>query len=996
MSDGQTFFRSGTGGGAASGDFIKDAFTDFTLPANVNTGLTSTTATNPLSDFFANDDVPRYSTKTLFIKDLVLIRDRTQWINNKPTYRVVWTENCPNVSGYVVGDIRIRNLAQGKTVDVRAIDDFFAIGGVIRKMAWILNPTFQATGTADLVTDGVDTGSDASFGGLAGDSYQNGVNHFHGQLHSVTLASKDIHDYRIVANEVQTLSVCGVTAYFENATTNVDCFPGSTYVDKAKTTTSSVSNLPLPTVVGSLGAKSIVYKTTSAAYAMATTETPYISTIGTGTAGAGLITVTTGQGGSFPVGSGVINASGSSYYIGNVTNQSTDTLTVFPNLGFNMSGTLYRAWTAGPTFPIGATLYTLSRVLDVQELQTIIDPNGFGINSVGNFYYDAPDFRTRIWGRNLLLSYPEGYPSVNLIGGTLSFLQVDGKFSAAEIELAGAGIFNATFSINGVPSWSMNEGVTGVIKKTVFSDAGPGMNSFQITQGTSMGAGIAITKINLYDRALPRSPTLGLLSEFSTNVNPAYRYSHSATMMSQGNWTRMFSDRVNLTGSWVRGLTATAAGGVNYIGSSTNSLMKFQYYGTNFAVVGDVGHSFTLTLDGVSVGATMNTMQTVASLGFHELALSTLGATTIFHAVDYLGPQTGQLRCLEKQTAVENTVTRPSKTYLQADTPRDAQDGDFWAKNEFGQSIWMKAFGRWFRLSLVEESDDPNLGTFIRTHGTSTNAAAGGTQDVETFTFGGVWNTLSADTGGARSFTNSGSSQQGFLHHVIDGLNTSASVAALHRGFNKMVWTALSTATRTAKSSSACAPFIGMLYTSKGTTDGSDANASNASDAWTGFVWTAKNAFAGAYTRSASFTVNNVLSVVGGIDASSSAVSVHETKTTADSVSTATSITVTSRGVGASVNNTMGVTGHWNDGTNSTNTYFWNGSVWSSAVACTYTAQGATEGAMAGLPTRGVVVLNGGYTGSATSSTSQFNGFVWTAQNASSLARAGFPVGSVL
>src|SRR4051812_42957796 len=96
---------AGAAGGAI--DYVKDVFSDVSLPPSSNSGLTDTASTNPLSDSFANDDVPRFAQKTLFIKDLVLIEDRSRWVLGKPTYRVIWNEDSPNVSGYVFGNISI-------------------------------------------------------------------------------------------------------------------------------------------------------------------------------------------------------------------------------------------------------------------------------------------------------------------------------------------------------------------------------------------------------------------------------------------------------------------------------------------------------------------------------------------------------------------------------------------------------------------------------------------------------------------------------------------------------------------------------------------------------------------------------------------------------------------------------------------------------------------------------------------------------------------------
>jgi hypothetical protein len=92
-----TFFQPRGGAGENAQDFVNDAFSDFSVAANNNTGLSTSILKNPLSDFLGNNDAPTYGYKTLFVKDLILIADRTLWQSNKPTYQVVFTENFPGV-----------------------------------------------------------------------------------------------------------------------------------------------------------------------------------------------------------------------------------------------------------------------------------------------------------------------------------------------------------------------------------------------------------------------------------------------------------------------------------------------------------------------------------------------------------------------------------------------------------------------------------------------------------------------------------------------------------------------------------------------------------------------------------------------------------------------------------------------------------------------------------------------------------------------------------
>src|SRR5882762_2000559 len=115
MSANITLFQSdpnNSSGGAA--DYVIDNFRDTSNPAT-----TDNANTNPLSLFFVNSDTPQYQAKTLFVKDLVLISDRTKWIKNKPTYIVEFTETSPQIVGYVYGNVRLRNQVKGLTVEIR-------------------------------------------------------------------------------------------------------------------------------------------------------------------------------------------------------------------------------------------------------------------------------------------------------------------------------------------------------------------------------------------------------------------------------------------------------------------------------------------------------------------------------------------------------------------------------------------------------------------------------------------------------------------------------------------------------------------------------------------------------------------------------------------------------------------------------------------------------------------------------------------------------------
>jgi len=84
-----TFFKSGGGAGVGASDYLQDNFDDVTVPASNNTSFTSNSDNNFLNAFFGNDDLPKYSVKTLWVDKLTLL-EQSLWKNNKPTYEVTF------------------------------------------------------------------------------------------------------------------------------------------------------------------------------------------------------------------------------------------------------------------------------------------------------------------------------------------------------------------------------------------------------------------------------------------------------------------------------------------------------------------------------------------------------------------------------------------------------------------------------------------------------------------------------------------------------------------------------------------------------------------------------------------------------------------------------------------------------------------------------------------------------------------------------------------
>lgn len=807
-----TLFKSGsTGGGANASDYLKDNFKDTSNPATLNTGFTSNASTNPLDQFFLNDDAPKYSVKTLWVKDLEVL-DKSLWISGKPTYQIIFHETFPGAFGYVAGDVRLRNSANGVSVDIRQIDDIGGVTGVIRRVAWLLNTTDQ-TATADLITDGTDTTNDITYGSAVYASTLTGYNKYTALLHNSSNATKDIHDFRITPNNTLTTSLAGIIVYYENATSDVDLFPGSTYVDKTKQTTSSITTQSLASVSGRLGANTLIYKTTANTYSSATVEPDAIESVGVGSGAATSIDVTTGHGASFPAGSGVVSiSSGSSYYVGSVVSVSTDTLTVTPALGAGgASGPIYKAWQGGPTYAINASLYGFDYDFDISESAPPIATDGFWQSATGDFVYQDPYKRFRVWGDQLAIAANNGYPGIAFNGATVGFLQIDGRFSACDFEVSGNGILHGTFSINGVPSWGLNEGMTGVVKKTIFTDGGPGWHSLRFDVGASFG-NVNFTKFNFYNLSEDIGVTYGQLASYKDLEDYAERGAINASLMALGTEQRIYANDLYYSGAWGQGVTTGAAGGIQWAGSSTNSTVQFSYFGKDFAVVGANGSSGVLTVDGASIAVTFNVMKTIATEGFHEVVYQHHGGTSVISAVDFTRSK-DEIKSLQNYETLNNLENIP-EVIQSADTPRNPKPGTIWAQNQNQNQIWVYLFGRWNQLSVFRTADDPNLETLV---------VYGGRLDAsnltnDTYSFVETWSQVSDLSANRREGNTTSDSAYRNRAFMICGNTSSSSTTTTATNFvwNRTAWASISNSSTTARQSLSGHEFNNLLYVAGG------------------------------------------------------------------------------------------------------------------------------------------------------------------------------------
>src|SRR6478736_3792754 len=506
---------------SASQAYLQDAFNDIALPATNNTNLTSTVSTNPLNGYFGNDNVPRYAAKTLFIKDLILI-DKTKWVNDKPTYQVIWNEDFPAAQAYVYGTISLTSTTQGNRVDLTHVGDGFGVTGVIQRTAWIVETSTAATATAQQYLDNVATTTIDFSGGATGWDGQPKYNVY---VNAASNSSLNLHDYRLVALQNSTLSVTGVIVYYEVTGLGINCFGGNSYINKQQVVTTG-STLSVPAVTAVRGGRASIYKTLQATYGVTVSPIADVVSTATGTNATNLLNVTTGTGASFPRGTAVYVAQGTSLYVGNILSQSTDTLTMGVTLPFGISQSIYQLFQAGHTaFPIGSTY------LQKFEFNPSLYLQGSTTNVQPVFGFNDPNLEYRVWGGSLLVGgystiwgstasiFPGLGSSLLLdLSSTNSFLQIDGNFQALEFEFA-AGIsaqVSATLSIDGMAMYNFNDNMAGAsggfFRKSIMTNAGPGFHSVNLSRAAGWTQ-VAISRITGYQSQVLNGPSFGVLGQ---------------------------------------------------------------------------------------------------------------------------------------------------------------------------------------------------------------------------------------------------------------------------------------------------------------------------------------------------------------------------------------------------------------------------------------------------------------------------------------------------
>lgn len=983
MSD--TFFQSGLGGGGGSNDFVKDSFLDTTLAATNNTGLGSSLTTNPLGFYLANTDVPLFRHKTLMFSSLTLIEDRSLWINGNATYEIGFDESFPGVRAYATGSPRISKTSYGTSVNIQFTGDIVGLTGKCVRMGWVLAPT-QATGTAKIFTDGTDTTRTATFGPAQSSVSPVGYNTLYTVWHQSTNETDSLHDFQLRANEYGTLNVVGVIVYFENASTNaIVVQPGTSYVDKTKVATTTGSTLAVPSATLETGYRANIYKTSAGTYGVTTvTFGTTLTTFGNGANGGTSIDVTTGTGASFPVGTGLVGAFGTSYYVGSVTNVSTDTLTVTPALPFGFSGQIYRAWRGGQSLSISG--YTLDRALDMQALTDPGQFQGIGWGVTTSVFWQDRKGDVRIWGQNIALNASNSIPAIGNVGGTLGILQIDGTFAAMGIEIAANGFMSATMSINGIPSFNVSTGATGAIRKTVMT-SGPGFKSVRIAMGSSNFS--AISKIDLY--RYNDGVTFGLLASFDSAQTTVPRYTPNATMISFGPWQRIFADTMFFAGPWDRQANVNAAGGIQWVGSTTTCTWINRYIGSDYGHIGHgAGASLSLTLNGNAVGSTFGILYTGVSHGFQTLSGSVLGGTVIVQALDVKNQNRhGELKWA--RTTNPTGIVAP-KVFNQTDTPRQANDGDVWLQKDTMNAAWLKAWGRWIRIMVADVSDDPNAGAMWMTGGSTSTLAAAVSGTVQAYNFN-AWSTAQP-TDSTQTWVATGG-ESAYQSTVIraGGQNSAGTTVSSGRSWNKVAHADLPAAMPGVKSQAGGAQAYGYFYHIAGFTTGDTSDTYRYNGAWA--TATANSA---VRRLPATGVVSNIIYSMLGRNGVSGLNTVDQ-RNSSDAVASATNTNVNTSDFCTSAGRiTDALMAYVCSSTDTARIQTYNGSAFSSTSFVASNAGYAYHAAAAGFPSRSLLISVPGENAgaSATSNlTNTFNGIAVGTASTTSVAVSGPSAGAI-
>lgn len=636
-------------------DYVRDAFSDVTVKADSNAGLTSNANTNPLGQFFGNDAAPRYGAKTLFIKTINLIEDRSKWVNNTPTYDVVWTENFPSVKAYCFGEVALNKTRQYTSIifPASASVQGFGVGGVIRQVKWLC--ITDGTAPFDEYVDNslVGTINAPDFPSVAGVANLDYLP-LSTQSSITTGQTLDIHDFKIaVDGGVSSAYVFGAVVYFEIDGGGIQTVPGDVYLDKTKISIVG-SSLGLVTLNSLRGGGYGIGVAPTSTFSGVTTPIENVASACNGLINTNLINVTAGTGASFPPGTYIYAAQGATHYIGNVLSRSTDVLTMGVTLPFALSGTTALAMLyAGTTFSVGAS-YEIAWTYKFSDYGPLYNTAFYAATGTSNAiatFYDTPrgGVDARVWGASCWVVnrsssvFSQNTESFEMRVQNGSLFQVDGKFSALEFvfNVISGGI-GCTFIVDGIPAFNLHEAPgNGYHRRLIMAGAGDGMHTVRIQPGASM-INTSIESVTAYKLTPPAGEGLYNLGALMQGPTFLQRNAQSASLSAFGPVRRTYVDQISGENNSGANLLQSGiyAGALAMAVSANTDRGNLNFYGRAFSFIGTKGATFTCLFDGVAQNFSFGQWVGLGSTtAFHTLSFQgENGQTTIIEAIDVLDP----------------------------------------------------------------------------------------------------------------------------------------------------------------------------------------------------------------------------------------------------------------------------------------------------------------------------------------------------------------------
>lgn len=753
--EGVLLFTNASGGGSGTGSqYEQDVFNDVVLAPTTNSGFSSTLTTNPLGTFFADDLAPKWMSKTLWVKDLVRVDDRSLWINGRATYKIVWNENFPGADGYVFGSVSVGGTAETRWININDKSDGAGVAGLIRQSAWIVKPTMDVgTNTADLKIDG-STISTASFAsdGLAANPLIGTKTIFGSFITQNTNSSDNIHNHQIVANQNNNLRVYGVIVYYNVSGDGIRCDSGNSYVNKTKVTaTGSTISYP-PSISNILGGIAGVYLSSNGSFGVTTALVPSISAAATGSNGSALLSVALNTGTSFLVNSGIYIASGTSNYFGQITNQSGDVLTISPVLPYAVNSTVSTMFQAGISSttiskPYYQQAFSYQPEVHHRNLKVSTGTTAPLMQTDSPLSYSDPYLNFRFWGGSLMFlsgaSITTGLgPTLGIWLNSAAYFEMDGKYSALEFEfMAGStGCWSATLVIDGMVTIGVSYPISGptVFKQQILTNAGIGWHQVKVTDAGSTN--ILLSRITGYLPSINNGASFGLLATIPVGQTFIVQApgGQNASLCATGNITRYYPESLRYVSNGVLGPTTIATGGLQFKFNNTNEYFEAGYFGTRYAISGNMpgGASISILIDGVQdVGATNfnNWYGSGLTLGFHTIRCQfKVGTAPDVYSLDVLNPASELSSVMETSalTGLSNTV----RAYSQPYEPSQARVGDIWEFDAGDSVAYQKMFGGWQRVNIAQPycvavTAGASISMGIRGDGVPVPVLYGGIQD---------------------------------------------------------------------------------------------------------------------------------------------------------------------------------------------------------------------------------------------------------------------------